>query len=85
MKYKNQGKEINGIDIDEKLNDGVLKSDLDDALNTQLKTVTQVPKQKWNLPQTYNQEIGWYVDVIFSIIQQAKANKKFDYKRTGCP
>ncbi len=55
MKYKNDGREISGIDIDEKLNDGVLKSDLDDALNTQLKTVTQVPKQKWNIPQTMNQ------------------------------
>ena len=48
------------------MNDGILKSDLDDALNTQLKTITKVPKQKWNLPQTANQEIGWWVDVLFN-------------------
>jgi hypothetical protein len=44
MKYKNEGREISGIDIEEKLNDGIMKSDLDDALNTQLKTITKVPK-----------------------------------------
>jgi len=70
MKYRNDGKEINGIDIEEKLNDGIMKSDLDDALNTQLKTITKVPKEKWNLPQTANQEIGWYVDVIFFINEE---------------
>lgn len=51
------------------MNDGILKSDLDDALNTQLKTITKVPKQKWNLPQTANQEIGWWVDVLFYLFR----------------
>ncbi len=85
MKYKNEGKDINGVDIDQKLNDGILKSDLDDALNTQLKTITKVPKQKWNLPQTANQEIGWYVDVIIILSKHMNKSSKFDYKRTGCP
>ena len=51
------------------MNDGILKSDLDDALNTQLKTITKVPKQKWNLPQTANQEIGWWVDVLICLFR----------------
>lgn len=36
------------------------KAQLTGDLNDKLKTVTHVPKQKFSVPQTANQEIGWW-------------------------
>ncbi len=55
MKYKNEGKTINGVDIDEKLSDDLQKSNLTEEISNKLKTVTHVPKDKWQVPQTSNQ------------------------------
>lgn len=63
MKLKEQGKSINGVDIDEKLNDNVNRTELGEQLNSKLKTVTHVPKQKWGVAQTTAQEIGWFNEV----------------------
>ena len=64
MKYKNEGRSINGVDVDDKLNDEMHKSNLTSEINDKLKTVTQIPKDKWSVPQTTNQEFGWYADVF---------------------
>ena len=63
MKLRNEGKTVNGVDFDEKLRDNSNRTELTNELNDKLKTVTHTPKDKWNLPQTSNQEFGWYVDV----------------------
>lgn len=55
MKYKNEGRTINGVDLDEKLEDDLQKSNLTPEINEKLKTVTHVPKDKWAVPQTSNQ------------------------------
>lgn len=55
MKYKNQGKTINGVDIEDKLNDDLHKANLTAEIDDKLKTVTQIPKDKWSVPQTTNQ------------------------------
>ena len=39
------------------------KSELTNQLNDKLKTVTHVPKQKFTVPQTSNQQIGWFAQV----------------------
>lgn len=72
MKMRNQGKTINGVDYDEKLRDGYYKTELTGEINDKLKTVTHTPKDKWNVPQTSNQEIGWFAEVIMRVIQQKK-------------
>lgn len=66
MKLRNEGKTINGVDYDEKLRDGNYKTQLTDEISDKLKTVTHTPKDKWNIPQTSNQEIGWYADVTLT-------------------
>lgn len=58
-----EGKTINGVDYDEKLRDGHYKTELTSEINEKLKTVTHTPKDKWSIPQTSNQEIGWLADV----------------------
>lgn len=55
MKYKNEGKAIKGVDLNQKLDDELQKSNLTSEINDKLKTVTHVPKDKWNVPQTTNQ------------------------------
>lgn len=72
MKLRNEGKTINGVDYDEKLRDGNYKTQLTDEINDKLKTVTQTPKDKWNVPQTSNQEIGWFADVILKLRRSRK-------------
>ena len=64
MKMRNEGKAINGVDYDEKLRDGNYKTELTSEINDKLKTVTHTPKDKWNVPQTSNQEIGWFAEVL---------------------
>lgn len=64
MKYQNEGRTINGVDMSEKLDDQMQKTVLTNEISDKLKTVTQVPKDKWQFPQTSNQEIGWYAEVI---------------------
>ena len=63
MKMRNEGKNINGVDYEEKLRDGNAGTELNDQVNNKLKTVTHTPKDKWNVPQTTNQEIGWLTEV----------------------
>ena len=63
MKMREEGKNINGVDYEEKLRDGYYKTQLTGDINDKLKTVTHTPKDKWNVPQTSNQEIGWFADV----------------------
>jgi hypothetical protein len=63
MKMRNEGRSINGVDYDDKLRDGNYKTELTSEINDKLKTVTHTPKDKWNVPQTSNQEIGWFADV----------------------
>lgn len=63
MKMRGEGKTINGVDYEEKLRDGYYKTELTGQINDKLKTVTQTPKDKWNVPQTSNQEIGWFAEV----------------------
>lgn len=65
MKLREEGKTVNGVDYDEKLRDGNYKTELTSEISDKLKTVTHTPKDKWNVPQTSNQEIGWFVDVRF--------------------
>lgn len=55
MKYRNEGKTINGVDMGEKIDDQMQKTSLTNELNDKLKTVTQVPRDKWSFPQTSNQ------------------------------
>ena len=55
MKLKNEGKTVNGVDINEKLNDEMNKTQISQEIDSKLKTVTQTPKDKWNVPQTTNQ------------------------------
>ena len=55
MKYRNEGKTINGVDMGEKIDDQMQKTALTNELNDKLKTVTQVPRDKWDFPQTSNQ------------------------------
>lgn len=64
MKMREEGKKINGVDYEEKLRDGFYKTELTGEINDKLKTVTQTPKDKWNVPQTSNQEFGWFADVL---------------------
>ena len=64
MKMRQEGKTINGVDYEEKLRDGFYKTELTGEINDKLKTVTQTPKDKWNVPQTSNQEFGWFADVL---------------------
>lgn len=64
MKYQNEGRTIKGVDIEEKLDDEMQKTNLTAEINDRLKTVTQVPKDKWVFPQTSNQEFGWYAEVL---------------------
>jgi hypothetical protein len=64
MKLRNEGKTVNGVDYDEKLRDGNYKTDLTSEISDKLKTVTHTPKDKWNVPQTSNQEIGWFAEVL---------------------
>jgi hypothetical protein len=86
MKLRNEGRTINGVDFDEKLREGSNKTELTSQLNDKLKTVTHTPKDKWNVPQTSNQEIGWFAEVLMFLIQQKKAeNPQFVHKRAGCP
>lgn len=86
MKMKDEGKTINGVDYQEKLRDGNYKTELTSQINDKLKTVTHTPKDKWNVPQTSNQEIGWFVDVRLLLFQKKNAqNPQFIYKREGCP
>lgn len=66
MKYKQEGRSINGVDIDERLNDDMQKTNLTAEITDKLKTVTHVPKDKWAQPQTSNQEIGWYAEVQYA-------------------
>lgn len=64
MKMKDQGRTINGVDYEEVLHsesDGV---QLPDHVTNRLSTMEQVPKGKWSMPQTSNQEIGWHVAVL---------------------
>ena len=63
MKMRAEGKTINGVDYEEKLRDGYYKTQLTGQINSKLKTVTHTPKDKWNVPQTSNQEFGWFHDV----------------------
>lgn len=55
MKYRNEGKTIKGVDIDEKLDDEMQKTNLTEQISDKLKTLTHVPKDKWAFPQTSNQ------------------------------
>ena len=74
------------MDYDEKLNDGTMKADLDEALNTQLKTISKVPKEKWNIPQTANQEIGWYANVRYLIrLRKSRTRVSSCTKEQGVP
>jgi hypothetical protein len=36
---------------------------LPDKINARLSTMNEIPKDKYNFPQTANQEFGWYVAV----------------------
>jgi hypothetical protein len=67
MKMRNEGKTISGVDYEDKLRDSNYNTELTPQINDKLKTVTQTPKDKWNVPQTSNQEIGWFVDVTVSL------------------
>lgn len=64
MKMREQGRTINGVDYEEKLRDGHYRTELTGEINDKLKTVTHTPKDKWGVPQTSNQEIGWYAEVL---------------------
>ena len=46
------------------MRDGHYKTELTGEINDKLKTVTHTPKDKWGVPQTSNQEIGWFANVI---------------------
>lgn len=70
MKMRDEGKTINGVDYEEKLRDGNYKTELTNEINDKLKTVTHTPKDKWNVPQTSNQEIGWFVDVSKMLVRK---------------
>ena len=76
MKLKNEGKTINGVDINEKLQDNMNKTEIPKDIDNKLKTVTQTPKDKWALPQTSNQEIGWFVDVTHIMKLESKSRWK---------
>lgn len=67
---RNEGRTINGVDYEEKLRDGNYKTELTNEINDKLKTVTHTPKDKWSSPQTSNQEIGWYVDVLKNLYRE---------------
>ena len=72
MKMRNEGKSINGVDYDEKLREGFQRADLSPEVTQKLKTVTHTPKDKWNVPQTSNQEIGWFAEVPISLNQKKR-------------
>ena len=59
MKLKKEGRSLNGIDIDEKLNTGLKTTLISPEISKKLHTVTQIPKEKYVAPQTANQEVGW--------------------------
>jgi hypothetical protein len=54
-------------------------------MNDKLKTLTHVPKDKWLQPQTANQEIGWYANVIILITEKLNNDSKFIHRRLSCP
>jgi hypothetical protein len=60
---RNEGRIINGVDYEEKLREVSNKTELTGEISDKLKTVTHTPKDKWGVPQTSNQEIGWFADV----------------------
>lgn len=64
MKMKDQGRTVNGVDYDEVLHNDSDAVQLPDHVTNRLSTIDQVPKGKWNMPQTYGQEIGWHVAVF---------------------
>lgn len=47
IQYRNEGRTINGVDIDELLDDETKKATLTAELSERLKTVTHVPRDKW--------------------------------------
>lgn len=49
-----------------------------EKLEKTLRMVTLVPKQKYNIPQTSNQEIGWFSNQLVNIY--AFSCFKFKYK-----
>ena len=63
-KYKKQGRTINGVDWNQQTDERVMKTVLTEEIGNKLKTVSQVPKQKYDFPQTSSQQLGWYLDVI---------------------
>lgn len=54
---------MNGVDIDERLNDDMQKTNLTTEIRNKLKTVTHIPKDKWVQSQTSKQKIDWYVEI----------------------
>ena len=76
MKMRNEGKNINGVDYEEKLRDDNPNTQLNEQVSTKLKTVTHTPKDKWNVPQTTAQEIGWMSDVVVAVGRSSR-------RRTG--
>ena len=71
MKMRGEGRTINGVDYDDKLRDGHYKTQLTADINDKLKTVTHTPKDKWDVPQTSNQEIGWLAEVVLMAFRSA--------------
>lgn len=83
MKLKSEGKNINGIDLDEKLQTSLNKTQLSPEVDQQLKTALKVPKDKWTVPQTSNQQFGWFSDVDYFLFRKLEVKVTSLMKETN--
>lgn len=60
MKLRDQGVTLNGVDYDDVLDRETTESILPQHISNKLSTMSSVPKNKYNEPQTASQEIGWW-------------------------
>lgn len=77
MKMRDEGRTINGVDYEEVLDNEAEGAQLPEHITQRLTNINELPKSKYNAPQTSNQEFGWYVVVVpglFRIIPTSRSS-----------